>query len=131
MCDSKNAGITAGRSYGRWGLNRQQRRPYPRVLLCSCPETSPLTEITLYFVILSGLSNTSPIVPTPSVPGEQDPAVAQAVATELLPFHDRGDWDGALKVRGGQIVSTRCLAACVARYIATAVASHGLAQLQR
>ena len=33
--------------------------------------------------------------------GEQDPAVAQAVATELLPFHDRGDWDGALKVSRG------------------------------
>lgn len=25
--------------------------------------------------------------------------MAQAVAMELLPFHDRGDWDGALQVR--------------------------------
>lgn len=30
---------------------------------------------------------------------EQDRAVAQAVANELLPYHDRGDWDGALQVR--------------------------------
>lgn len=25
--------------------------------------------------------------------------MAQAVATELLPFQERGDWDGALQVR--------------------------------
>ncbi|CAM9338371.1 unnamed protein product [Ectocarpus fasciculatus] len=29
---------------------------------------------------------------------KKDPAVAQAVATELLPFQDRGDWDGALEL---------------------------------
>lgn len=27
----------------------------------------------------------------------QEPTVAQAVATELLPFQERGDWDGALQ----------------------------------
>lgn len=36
--------------------------------------------------------------------GEQDMGVAQAVAAELLPFHDRGDWDGALQVRRAIVV---------------------------
>ncbi|CAM9435310.1 unnamed protein product [Laminaria digitata] len=29
---------------------------------------------------------------------KREPAVAQAVATELLPFQERGDWDGALQI---------------------------------
>ncbi|CAB1110948.1 unnamed protein product [Ectocarpus sp. CCAP 1310/34] len=43
---------------------------------------------------------------------KKDPAVAQAVATELLPFHDRGDWDGALELLAA-VNSTR--AASMAR----------------
>lgn len=39
----------------------------------------------------------------------QEPAVAQAVATELLPFQERGDWDGALEVRAMILWCLLCL----------------------
>lgn len=43
----------------------------------------------------------------------QEPAVAQAVATELLPFQERGDWDGALQVRAMLLRPLCCGVCCV------------------
>lgn len=34
---------------------------------------------------------------------EQDPGVAKAVAEELMPFQEQGDWEGALQV--GDVIS--------------------------
>lgn len=58
----------------------------------------PHFQIHSVFTHLFCLRSTRPAVPTRPSRGGQDPAIAEAVATELLPFHDRGDWDGALKV---------------------------------
>ena len=63
-----------------------------KISACPCFHFEPRTAVLLLCLPCANPTSTDACV------WNQEPAVAQAVATELLPFQERGDWDGALQV---------------------------------